>query len=403
MSKEELEPLILECPLPEGWYARVLELQELANYGTDWETGMYEEQVRSGYRRFLHPFDLKLFKHYHMAPGQLVPNGWRKLAGLIYLIETSGYKADSTDFMRVFFEICFVKGVASCPRWYYIHSRQRLLKRGPKSNKGWHSRYFFAGLENKGELPFDKTCNAYCKDFENMGKPVPNNITKHILSHIKLRGGLSIDEPLSEQQLEYRKIIHCKPIPADLSVLPPPPTLPSTSSTETTTLEIASGSRKSPQGGFINVLQKAKRKRKEKHPSVEMPRNPKRTKVSLPEHSPRIVEGVSIVEDPIFWPRWTIRREDMGMPNSQISEQHLLHGVLPKDKELLMYAYMAEMLSRFEMERDVAAVEAQEKRDAVKQAAKATLRAEELSKREANHLAQTKALERRLERAKKDS
>ncbi|KAK2991709.1 hypothetical protein RJ640_014987 [Escallonia rubra] len=207
--------------------------------------------------------------------------------------------------------------------------------------------------------------------------------------------------------------------------------------------EIASGSRKSSQGGFINVLQKAKRKRKEKHPSVEMPRNPKRTKVSLPKHSPRIVEGVFIVEDPIFWPRWTIRREDMGMPNSQISEKHLLHGVLPKNKELLvdqtllclffclssvfgkillsfpsafvlsfiqliipifvlqMYACRAQMLSRFEMERDVAAVEDQEKRDAVNQAVEATLRAEELSKREANHLAHTEALERRLDREKK--
>ncbi|KAK3040987.1 hypothetical protein RJ639_029097 [Escallonia herrerae] len=193
MSTEDLQDLIWEYPLPE------------ANYGTKFETGIYEEQVKSGYRLPLHPFALRFFEHYRMAPGQLVPNGWRKLAGLIYLVQTSGYKPDATDFMRVFFEICFVKGVANCPGWYYIHSRQRHLKGGPKSNKGWHSRYFFVGRLDKGELPFDRDWNPFCKDFENPGKPTPNNLTKHILSHIKLRGGLCIDEPLRRSNWSGRR------------------------------------------------------------------------------------------------------------------------------------------------------------------------------------------------------
>ncbi|KAK3013655.1 hypothetical protein RJ639_009522 [Escallonia herrerae] len=146
---------------------------------------MYEEQVKSGYRLPLHPFALPFFEHYHMALGYLVPNNWRKLVRLIYLVETSGYKADPTDFMRVFFEIYFIKGVANCPGWYYIHS-----------------------------------------------KPTPNNLTKHILSDIKHQGGLSVDEPLSEQQLEYRRIIPHKLVPMGLSALPPPPATPSASSTE---------------------------------------------------------------------------------------------------------------------------------------------------------------------------
>ncbi|KAK3007883.1 hypothetical protein RJ639_013713 [Escallonia herrerae] len=208
MSTEDLQDLIREYPLP-------------------------EEQVKSGYRLPLHPFALRFFEHYRMAPGQLVPNGWRKLAGLIYLVQTSGYKPDATDFMRVFFEIYFVKGVANCPGWYYIHSRQRLLKGGPKSNKGWHSIYFFVGRLDKGELPFDRDWNPFCKDFENPGKPTPNNLTKHILSHIKLRGGLCIDEPLSDEQLEWAKIIPPKPIPAGLQIPSPPLAIPSMSSAET--------------------------------------------------------------------------------------------------------------------------------------------------------------------------
>ncbi|KAK3036597.1 hypothetical protein RJ639_031662 [Escallonia herrerae] len=72
--------------VPEGWYSRLSSLQEPANYGTKFEIGIYEEQVKSGYRLPLDFFALRFVEHYHMAPWQLVPNGWRKLAGLIYLV-----------------------------------------------------------------------------------------------------------------------------------------------------------------------------------------------------------------------------------------------------------------------------------------------------------------------------
>ncbi|KAK3006150.1 hypothetical protein RJ639_015493 [Escallonia herrerae] len=290
-----------------GWYARLPGLQEPPNYGTKFETGVYEEQVKSGYRLPLHLLALRFFEHYRMAPGQLVPNGWRKLAGLIYLVQTSGYKPDATDFMRVFFEICFVKRVANCPGWYYIHSRQRLLKGGPKSNKGWHSRYFFVGHLDKGELPFDRDWNPFC---------------------------LFINEPLSEEQLEWAKIIPPGPIPAGLLIPSPPRAIPSMTSAQTVPLEMASGSGKSPQGGFLGVLQKAKGKHKEKQPSAKLPHVLKKTRVTPPECSPRILEQVSIDDDPIFRPRWTLRCDDLGMPDSQVSEQHLLYGILPRDKEV---------------------------------------------------------------------
>ncbi|KAK3016900.1 hypothetical protein RJ639_005915 [Escallonia herrerae] len=411
MSTEDLQDLIREYPLLEGWYARLPGLQEPANYGTKFETGIYEEQVKSGYRLPLHPFALRFFEHYRMAPGQLVPNSWRKLAGLIYLVQTSSYKPDATDFMRVFFKIYFVKGVANCPGWYYIHSRQRLLKGRPK--------YFFVGRLDKRELPFDRDWNPFCKDFENPGKPTPNNLTKHILSHIKLRGGLCIDEPLSEEQLEWAKIIPPNPIPAGLLIPSSPPAIPSMSSAKTVPLEMASGSGKSPQGGFLGVLQKAKGKRKEKQPSAELPPVPKRSRVIPPERSPCILEQVSIHDDPIFRPRWTLRSDDLGMSDSQVSEQHLLHEILPRDKEVFqtqthetfacsfaqaiytMYASGSKMLSRFEMARQVAADEAQSKREAVKEAQEASHRAEELSKQEADHLAQIATLEKRLERVKR--
>ncbi|KAK3009890.1 hypothetical protein RJ639_012134 [Escallonia herrerae] len=364
MSTEDLVELLQEYPLPE----------EPANYGAKYETGIYEEQVRSGYRLPLHPFALRFFEHYHMALGQLVPNGWRKLVGLIYLVQTSGYKPDATDFMRVFFEICFVKGVANCPGWYYIHSRQRLLKGRPKSNKGWHSRYLFVGRSDKGKLPFDREWNPYCKDFENPGKPAPNNLTKHILSRIKLWGWLSIDEPLSEQQLEWARIIPRQPVPAEAVTSPHVPTISSTFPAECTPLvytlvlipnslaEMASGSKKATQGGFLGVLQKAKGKRKEKQPSAELPPAPKKT---------RIVEKVSVEEDPIFIPDglFTVMMWGCLIVRSQSSTLFTEGGSA--------------------------------KREAIKEAEEATRHAEELSKQETDYLAQIKTLERRLERAKR--
>ncbi|KAK2996429.1 hypothetical protein RJ639_025249 [Escallonia herrerae] len=274
MSTEDLQDLIREYPLPEGWYARLPGLQEPANYGTKFETGIYEEQVKSGYRLPLHPFALRFFEHYRMAPGQLVPNGWRKLAGLIYLVQTSGYKPDATDFME-----CFSKSVSS------------------------------------------------------RGSPTAQD-------------------------------------------------------------EMASRSGKSPQGGFLGVLQKAKGKRKEKQPSVELPPVPKRTRVTPPERSPRILEQVSIDDDPIFRPRWTLRCDDLGMPDSHVLEQHLLHGILPRDKEVFQTQTHETFACSF-------AQAVYTKREAVKEAQEASHRVEELSKQEADHLAQIATLEKRLERVKR--
>ncbi|KAK2993266.1 hypothetical protein RJ640_001048 [Escallonia rubra] len=279
----------------------------LANYGTKFETGIYEEQVKSGYRLPLHPFALRFFEHYRMAPGQLVPNGWRKLAGLIYLVQTSGYKLDVTNFMRVFFEIY---------------------------------------------------------------------------------------EPLSDEQLEWAKIIPQKPIPAGLLIPPPPPAIPSVSSAETVPLEMASGSGKSQQGGFLGILQKAKGKRKEKQPSVELPPAPKKTRVTPPERSPRILDQVSRSS--------TFSMEFFLETRRSSRIKHTRPLPAPSLRLCIrMYASWSEMLSRFEMVRQVAAEEAQLKREIVKEAQEATHRAEQLSKQEEDHLAQIATLEKRLERVKR--
>ncbi|KAK3009511.1 hypothetical protein RJ639_014096 [Escallonia herrerae] len=177
MTKESIAELLEEFPLLPSFSARVPALQEPANYGTDLETSVYEGQKKSGYRVPMHPFAVSFFNHYRMAPGQLVPNRWRKLIGLIYLVLTSG-----------------------------------VIKGGPQSNKGWHSRYFFIQLPS-GKWEFPRKWNGFCKDYEKKGSLAPDATTKKLIDHIKRRGGLNIDEPLTDQEMRH------------VGLIPPAPTM----------------------------------------------------------------------------------------------------------------------------------------------------------------------------------
>ncbi|KAK2974922.1 hypothetical protein RJ640_013778 [Escallonia rubra] len=332
MTKESIVELLEDFPLPPPFSARVPALQEPANYGTDLETSVYEGQIKSGYRIPMHPFSVAFFNHYKMAPGQLVPNGWRKLVGLICLVQTSGYPVTVHDFMRLYLEVCFIKNVAKSVGWYYIHNRVRVIKGGPKSNKGWHSRYFFIQRPS-GKWEFPRKWNGFCKDYEKKGSLAPNALTKKLLDHIKRREMFGKGE---------------------------------------------GGKR-----DFLGLLQKAsKGKRKEGmgeglSPITKILRAP-----TLPA-PPLVVEDLPADKDPIFYPRWTIKRGNSGMPSSHVSAQHLSHGVLPADKSILenqpheafamayvqaaynAYCYGSQMQDRFAMAMDVARKVEVEKRAAV--------------------------------------
>ncbi|KAK3040939.1 hypothetical protein RJ639_028813 [Escallonia herrerae] len=328
MTKESIVELLKEYPLPPPFSARVPALQEPANYGTNLETSVYKGQIRSGYRVPIHPFVVAFFNHYKMAPGQLVPNGWRKLVGLIYLVQTSGYPVTVDDFMRLYLEVCFIKSVA------------------------------------KGD-----------------GFLAPNAMTKKLLDHIKRRGVLNIDEPLTDQEMRHAGLIP----PASAMPISPTPVLEprivsrlkaqeptiETSSSWTPSLEMT-GKGEGAKGDFLGLLQKAsKGKRKESTGEGSSPLV-KRLRAPTPLVPPLVVEDLPIEKDPIFRPRWTIRRGYSGMPHSHVSAQHLAHGVLPSDKLILKnqpheafamahvqaaynaYCYSSQMQDRFSMAMDVA-------------------------------------------------
>ncbi|KAK2985857.1 hypothetical protein RJ640_018723 [Escallonia rubra] len=371
MSKESIVSLLEEYPLPPPFSARVPALQEPANYGTDLETSVYEGQIKSGYRIPMHPLAVAFFNHYKMAPGQLVPNGWRKLVGLIYLVQTSGYPVTVHDFMRLYLEVCFVKNVAKCVGWYYIHNRIRVIKGGPKSNKGWHSRYFFIQRPS-GKWEFPRKWNGFCKDYEKKGFLAPNAMTKELLDHIKRRGVLNINEPLTDQEMQHAGLIPRAPaLP-----VPPTPVLGPRIVSKPKTRELAIGTSSSStpslviggRGGgakcdFMGLLQTASKGKSKESTGEGSSPLVKRLRIPIPPVPPLLVEDISIDKDPIFRPRWTIKRGDSGMPHSHISAQHLAHGVLPSDKLILenqpheafaMAHVQAAYNDRFAMAMDVA-------------------------------------------------
>ncbi|KAK3001711.1 hypothetical protein RJ639_020795 [Escallonia herrerae] len=325
MTKESIVELLEEIPLPPPFSARVLALQEPANYGTNLETSVYEGQIRSGYRVPMHPFTVAFFNHYKMESGQLMPNGWRKLVGLIYLVQTSGYPVTVDDFMRF---------------------------------------------------------------------PGSQRYHKKLIDHIKMKGVLSIDEPLSEQEMRHAGLIH----PALALHVPP-------------TLVVESQLVLGPK--TQGLASKGKRKEgtgKGSSPLI------KRARALTPPVPPLVVEDLPIDKDPIFCPRWTIKRGDSGMSSSHVSAQHLAHGVLPSDKIILenqpheafamahvqaaynAYCYSSQMQDRFAKAMDVARTAETDKRAVKGKVDKLDKEVKNLKAKNADLLTKIGRLEKRCEK-----
>ncbi|KAK3029814.1 hypothetical protein RJ639_038256 [Escallonia herrerae] len=259
MTNKSIIELLEEFPLPPPFSAQVLVLQEPANYGTNFETSVYEGQIKYGYRIPMHLFDVAFFNYYKMAPGQLVPNGWRKLLGLIYLMQTSRYPVTIHDFMR------------RLPR----------------------------GKGRRAQAPVVK-----------------------------------------------RSCAPSHPIP------------------------------------------------------------------------PLVVEDLPIDKDPIFSPRWTIKRGDSGMPSSHVSAQHLTHEVLPSDKLILenqpheafamahvqatynAYCYSSQMEDMFTMAMNVARIAKTEKRVAVGKSDKLDKKVKDLKSENTDLLTKLGHLKKRCEKVR---
>ncbi|KAK2994966.1 hypothetical protein RJ640_022751 [Escallonia rubra] len=311
MSKENIVEFLEEFPLPPPFSARVPALQEPANYGMDLETSVYEGHIRSGYRFPMHPFVVAFFNHYKMAPGQRVPNGWRKLFGLIYLVQTSGYPVTRPS----------------------------------------------------GKWEFPIKWNGFCKDYEKKGFMSPNALTKKLLDHKKRRGSLSINEPLTNQEMRHAGLI--PPTPA--IPIPLTPVVESRVVLRSRTLELAAGTSSS------------------RTPSLEMSGKGEGEKGDFLGLLQRAFKGK--------------RKEVTGEGSSPTIKRSRLPA--PPAPPLVACYYNNQMQSRFAMAMDVARDAETEKRAAVGKADKLSKEVDDLNVDNTELLAKVNRLEKRCEKLKK--
>ncbi|KAM0918535.1 hypothetical protein ACQ4PT_009038 [Festuca glaucescens] len=102
---------------------------------------VYADALEAGMRLPLHPFYVTVLSHYGIAPGQLMPNGWRALAGFVVLSHFTGVPPSLAVF-RHFFSLC------GFPHKHYSFSSNDavgLLFRQLNNlkNPGWKEEYFF--------------------------------------------------------------------------------------------------------------------------------------------------------------------------------------------------------------------------------------------------------------------
>lgn len=102
---------------------------------------VYAHALEAGMRFPLHPFFCEALAHFGVAPSQIVPNGWRVMAGFVVLSHFAGV-TPSLRVFRHFFSLFAFK----LHGWYCFRGKDSsgaLFKGLPHSLKGWKEEFFF--------------------------------------------------------------------------------------------------------------------------------------------------------------------------------------------------------------------------------------------------------------------
>ncbi|KAF3443043.1 hypothetical protein FNV43_RR16964 [Rhamnella rubrinervis] len=108
----------------------------------------YEIAFKLGLRLPFHHIISMVLKYFNLAPGQLMPNEWHYLLGLIVLSEQLRQHINMPIFLHFF---CLKPGEEG--RYaFYARKQTKLLSGAPTSDKGWKDRYFFIKKEGPNLL-----------------------------------------------------------------------------------------------------------------------------------------------------------------------------------------------------------------------------------------------------------
>jgi hypothetical protein len=113
---------------------------------------VYEHALEAGMRVPLHGFFSEALAHFGLAPTQVVPNGWRIMAGFVVLCHYAGVPPSLLVF-RYFFRLRILKG-----GWYRFLSKDTsgLHFAGlPDSIKGWKDNFFFLSSSTPWPCPVE--------------------------------------------------------------------------------------------------------------------------------------------------------------------------------------------------------------------------------------------------------
>ncbi|KAF3451247.1 hypothetical protein FNV43_RR07342 [Rhamnella rubrinervis] len=102
---------------------------------------LYEIAFKIRLRLPFHRIINMVLNFYSIAPGQLMPNSWRYLLGLIVQSEKCGLQIDMATFLYFFYMKPSEEGR------YTLYAEESAFENAPTSDKGWKDRYFFVKRE----------------------------------------------------------------------------------------------------------------------------------------------------------------------------------------------------------------------------------------------------------------
>ncbi|WVZ82902.1 LOW QUALITY PROTEIN: hypothetical protein U9M48_030109 [Paspalum notatum var. saurae] len=141
-TKEPLDALCRKYGVPEHYSAVVPAVSQRAcSPPPPGAVCVYAHALEAGMRVPLHPFFCEALAHYGVAPSQVVPNGWRVMAGFVVLSHSAGVPP-SLPVFRHFFSLCASRDKG----WYWFRGKDAagaLFKGIPHSFKGWKEEFFF--------------------------------------------------------------------------------------------------------------------------------------------------------------------------------------------------------------------------------------------------------------------
>ncbi|CAM0913030.1 unnamed protein product [Alopecurus aequalis] len=104
-SRETLRSICKKYSIPDGFDPILAGDLSSCSLPPPGSVCVYVDLLDAGMRLPLHPFYGAVLSHFGIAPGQLVPNSWRVLAGFVVLSHFAG-EAPSLAVFRYFFALC---------------------------------------------------------------------------------------------------------------------------------------------------------------------------------------------------------------------------------------------------------------------------------------------------------